>query len=75
MRETWVRHTLQRHPNVDVRFVLAQPDVPPGSHPGGLGSPAGLADAAIEAAYKVLEVRALCCPPVLSACTQLGMLS
>lgn len=57
MRQTWVRHTLQRHANVDVRFVLAQPDVPLGSHPGGLGSPAGLADAVIEAAFSILQAR------------------
>ena len=54
VRQTWVRRTLQNHANVDVRFVLAQPDV--NGHPGGLGSPSGAADAAIEAAFRMLEV-------------------
>ena len=59
MRQTWVRRTLQRHANVDVRFILAQPDLPDGSHLGGLGSSAGAAEAIIEAAYRVLEVEML----------------
>jgi hypothetical protein len=57
---------LQRHANVDVRFVLAQPDVPAGSHPGGLGASGGLADAAIEAAFSILEARTLCLPRTFS---------
>lgn len=59
VRQTWARRTLQRHANVDVRFILAQPDLPVGSHLGGLGSSAGSAEATIEAAYRVLEVKML----------------
>ena len=53
IRQTWMRLTLQRHPNVDVRFVLGQPDVADGA---GLGTGGLLGETALKQAHSLLLV-------------------
>jgi len=54
IRQTWMRLTLQQHANVDVRFVLGQPDIVDGA---GLGTGGLLGETAFSQAHSLLLVR------------------
>ena len=55
IRQTWMRLTLQRHADVDVRFVLGQPDVVGGA---GLGT-GGLLGETAHLSQQLTEAHAL----------------
>ncbi len=56
IRQTWMRLTLQQHANVDVRFVLGQPD---GVGGAGLGTGGLRGETAFTQAHSLLLVRSM----------------